>query len=108
MSSLHPARLDDQTGLSSRQVAKARRAQADAVLEVFHYGLGAQMRADFDRHDSQSVADASAAALESEMELLDRGMARVGMSAAKVELVARHVERLARINDRRLTRRFGG
>lgn len=108
MSSLQLARLDDQMGSNARQIAKARRAQADAELEVFRYGLGAQMRADFDRHDSQSIADASKAALESELDLLDYGMARAGMSAAKVELVARHVERLATINDRRITRRFGG
>ena len=108
MSSLYPARLDDPDRPNSRQVAKARRAQTDAELEVFRYGLGAQMRADFDRHDSQSIADASKAALESELDLLDYGMGRAGMSAAKVELVARHVERLAAINERRINRRFGG
>ncbi|MFZ1154802.1 MAG: hypothetical protein WAN93_07860 [Solirubrobacteraceae bacterium] len=54
------------------------------------------------------MADASRAGLEEELDLLDYGMARAGQSAAKVELVARHVERLSAINNRRISRRFGG
>jgi hypothetical protein len=103
-----PATLNDDTGLTSRQIEKARRAQADQALEVFRYGLGAHARAQIDQHDSQAIADASKVALDEEMDLLDYGLARAGSSAAKVELVARHVQRMAAINDSRITRRFGG
>jgi hypothetical protein len=103
-----PAPLDDGSGMSRRQAEKARRAQADQELEVFRYGLGAHARAQIDQHDSQAIGDASQAALDAEMNLLDYGLARAGISAAKVELVGRHVQRMATINDRRLTRRFGG
>lgn len=104
-----PAPLDDNSGgLSSRQLAKARRAQVGSDLEVFRYGLGVRARAQIDQLDSQAVADASRAAFDEEADLLDYGLARAGQSAAKTALVARHVERIATINDRRITRRFGG
>jgi hypothetical protein len=104
-----PVRLDDDTaGLDPRQVAKASRAQASTELELFRYGLAARTRAEVDRLDTEALADASRAALEEEVDLLDYGLARAGQSVAKVELVARHVQRMAAINDRRITRRFGG
>jgi hypothetical protein len=106
--SLFPALLDDDTGMSRRQVEKARRAQTEQTLEVFRYGLGAHARAQIDQHDSQAIGDASQAALNAEMDLLDYGLSRAGTSAAKVELVSRHVQRMATINDRRIIRRFGG
>jgi hypothetical protein len=107
--SLLPARLDDDSGgLSSWQLAKARQAQASSELEVFRYGLGVRARSQIDQLDSQALGDASRAAFEEECDLLDYGLARAGQSAAKVELVARHVQRMATINDRRITRRFGG
>jgi hypothetical protein len=102
-----PAQLTDETKLSSRQVAAARRAEASQALEVHRYGLGARARAEIDMIDSQAVADAARAALKEEIDLLEYGMARAGGSAAKIELVARTVERLAAIDDRRITRRFG-
>lgn len=108
MSSLLPARLDDQPDLTRRQIAQARRAEASATLEVFRYSLGARARSQMDQCDSQAAGDASQTALESELDLLDYGLARAGTSAAKIELCARHVERLATINDRRITRRFSG
>jgi hypothetical protein len=107
--SLLPAPLnDDAGGLSSRQLVKAQRAQASSELEVFRYGLGVRARAQIDQLDSQALADASRAAFEEECDLLDYGLARAGQSAAKAALIARHVERIATINDRRITRRFGG
>jgi hypothetical protein len=106
--SLLPAPLDDDTGVTARQTSRARRAQASTELELFRYGLAAHARAEIDRLDSQAIADASRAALDEEVDLLDYGLARAGSSAAKVELVARHVQRMATINDRRITRRFGG
>jgi hypothetical protein len=107
--SLYPALPDDDSGgLSSRQLAAARRAQASAELEVFRYGLRARALAQIDQLDSQANGDASRAALEAEIELMDYGVAQTGQSAAKAALVARHVERTAAINDRRIARRFGG
>jgi hypothetical protein len=105
---LLPAPLDEDTGLNARQVAKARRAQASTELRIFGYALETRTQAEFDRLDSRSAGDVSRAALDEELDLLDYGLARAGGSAAKTELVARHVERLAAINDRRITRRFGG
>ena len=106
--SLFPVPAEGGAGACSRELAKARRAQASSELELFRYGLVARTRAEMDRIDSQAVADASRTALEEEMDLLDYGMARAGTSAAKLDLVARHVNRMAIIDDRRITRRFGG
>lgn len=110
--SLLPVNRDDQgsgsDGLSTRQLAAARRAQASTELELFRYGLQAHTRAEVDRLDTQALGDASRAALDEEIELLDHGLQKAKGSAAKAALVARHVERMATINDRRLTRRFGG
>ena len=108
--SLLPVSIDDGggDGLSARQLASARRAQASTELTLFRYGLEARTRAEVDRLDSEAIADASRAALNEEVDLLDYGLAKAGGSAAKAALVARHVERMATINDRRITRRFGG
>jgi hypothetical protein len=103
-----PVPANDGSGPTSKQLVKARRAQASSELELFRYGLVARTRAEMDRIDSQAVADASRAALDEEVDLLDYGLARAGTSGAKIELVARHVNRLATIDDRRITRRFGG
>lgn len=103
-----PAPIDDDpSGLSPRQRAVARKAQASSDLEVFRYGVGTRARTQIDQLDSQAVGDATRAALETEFDLLDYGLGQAGQSAAKAALVARHVERTAQINDRRLTRRFG-
>lgn len=108
MPSFHPARLDDSTALSRRQIEQARKAEAANALEVFRYGLGAQARAQIDIHDTQALADANRAAVSEEMDLLDYGLSRAGTSAAKVEITARAAQRMATINDRRILRRFGG
>jgi hypothetical protein len=106
--SLLPALLNDDTGLTSRQVAKARSVQASTELRLFGYTLEAHTLAEMDRLDSQAAGDASRAALDEEIGLLEHGLARAGGSAAVTELAARRVELLAAINDRRITRRFGG
>jgi hypothetical protein len=98
---------DEPSHLTKRQAAKANRDQASTELAVFRYGLRTHAEAAMDRLDSEAVADASRTALEEELDLLDFGMGRAGQSAAKAAIVARHVEKLVSINDRRLTRRFG-
>jgi hypothetical protein len=108
MSSL-PMPFDDETGwLASRQVTRAAREQAKANLVVFRHDLQARTLAAFDRADREAVADASDGALDVEIDLLDRGMARAGQSEAKLELVRRRVELLSNVNSRRIAGRFGG
>ena len=72
-----PAPLDDAKGpLSARQLNEARRAQAKTELEIFKHTLGRRLLTDFDRADSQAVADASQAAFTAEADLMDYGLAR--------------------------------
>jgi len=92
------------TPLGSVQAARTVRR---AEMTAFRHGLQAAVRAERDRQDAQAVADACTTSLEWELDLLDYGLHRAGSSAAKAELVARKVERLAAINDSRITRRFG-
>lgn len=107
--SMLPALLDDEARLlSSRQLTKAKRAQASTELAVFNHGLEARALAEIDRLDSEAVADASRAALGEEMRFVDDGLGRAGQSATNAMLVARHVEHIVTINERRITRRFGG
>lgn len=95
------ALFDDGSGwLTSRRV---RRKQ----LAVLNHSLDAQALADIDRQDTQAIADASRTALDEELTLLREGLAQAGQSAAAIELVARKVELLANIDNRRIARRFG-
>jgi hypothetical protein len=93
--------------LTPKQMARARRAQQGAALDVFNHGLRAGVLAEYDRQDSQAAADACEAALDEELHLLDYGLHRANGSAAGLELVARKVQLLALCNDRRITLRFG-
>lgn len=102
-----PFNNDPGGGLTSRQLAKARRVSANASLSVHRHNEEARALAEMDATDSQAAGDASTVALECELDLLDYGLARAGGSVAKAELVARHVNRLSAINNRRITRRFG-
>jgi hypothetical protein len=106
--SLLPERIPNDVGWSGRSLTQASRAQQKAELTVFQHTLGARVRAECDRIDSQAAADALRAAFDEEVGLYDYGMHRVNGSAAKAELLARKVEMLARLNNSRVTRRFGG
>jgi hypothetical protein len=100
--------FDDGSGwLTSRQLARARRAQLSTDLAVFRHGLQAQAQAEMDRQDTQAIADAARTALDEELALLRDGLAQAGQSAAAIELVARKVELLASSDNRRIARRFG-
>jgi hypothetical protein len=103
---LLPSR-NTENALTVRETNQALRSQRRAELRLFDHSLGARFNAEADRIDSQAVADALAASLDEEMALLDYGVRRAGNSAAKAELVARKVELLANINNRRINRRFG-
>lgn len=93
-------------GLTSRQLVKAARDRANAELAVFNHCLQTVVLSETDRFDSEALADVSRAALDEEMALLDYGLNRAGQSAVKAAIVARHVERLVTINDRRIRERF--
>jgi hypothetical protein len=92
--------------LSSYQAAQVSRAQRRAEIAVFRHGLGTMVQAEFARQDALAVSDAARTALEEELDLLDYGLHRANGSAAKTELVARKVQMLASLNDRRLIERF--
>jgi hypothetical protein len=81
--------------------------RTNAELEVFKYTAGRWMLAEFDRADTQAVTEASKAAYKAEVDFLEEGLERACQSPAAAALLARHVERVANINDRRITRRFG-
>ena len=102
-----PVPTDDDSGLNRRQIVQARKAEAATALDLHRYGLGARFRAQVDIYDSQALADANQAAVACEMDVLDYGLSRAGNSVAKVEMTARAAERMARINDRRIMRKFG-
>jgi hypothetical protein len=106
--SLLPGRIPNDVGWTGRSLTQASRAQQKAELTVFQHALGARVRAECDRIDSQSAADALRSAFDEEVGLYDYGIQRVNGSAAKAQLLARKVEMLARINNTRVSRRFGG
>jgi hypothetical protein len=105
---VYPEPINETIGLTRRQLEQARRVQADVELALHRHELQARMRAEFDRHDSQALGDASRNSLQEELDLLDYGLARAGVSAAKLELVHRTVDRMSRLNNARMLRRFGG
>jgi hypothetical protein len=102
-----PAIRGDDDGLPGRYLARARRAQLGAELEVFQHEVRAVALSTIDQIDAQSIADAARCSLEEELRLLEEGLARTGTSKAALELVARKVNILSTSNDRRLNRRFG-
>jgi hypothetical protein len=109
VSLFHPARRDSQAGgLTKRHLDQAGKVEADTALELHRYKHGSHFKAQIDIYDSQALADANRAAVCEEMSLVEYGLSRAGTSAAKVEMTARAAERMARINDRRIMRRFGG
>jgi hypothetical protein len=107
--SMLPVPSDDPSGwLTTRQAVKARRAQENAELAIHNHRLAAQARAEMDIADSQAAADAVRASLDEELTLLQDGLAKAGQSAAALEIVAGKVQLLNAIDNRGISRRFGG
>ena len=106
MTTLVPTR-NGGISLTPRQARQLERDQCQAELAVYQHGLAAAARAAMDRHDAQATMDAVQASLEEELALLEHGLHRANGSAAKTELVARKVQLLSALNDRRITRHFG-
>jgi hypothetical protein len=94
-------------GLTGEQVALAQSHEAGTVLELHRQLLWSRALAETERFDVLAAADARRSCLEAELTLLRDGLAMAGQSAAGVELAARSVELLARVNERRFLRRFG-
>jgi hypothetical protein len=82
--------------------------QRQTALAIHEHHLGARYVSECDQIDTQAVADAARTALDEELSLLDWGMEQAAGSAAKAELVSRKVSMLAQINNRRISRDFGG
>ncbi|MGH9089833.1 MAG: hypothetical protein ACRDZR_00390 [Acidimicrobiales bacterium] len=106
MNSLIPS-TNHGADLTPFQAAKSGRALRRAEVAVFEHGLRAAARAAMDGQDAQAAADAVQGSLEEELALLEYGLHRANGSAAKTELVARKVQLLSALNDRRITRHFG-
>lgn len=93
--------------LSPLQRAQAIRGQRRTELAVFEHGLAVAAQAECDIQDSMATESAARAALNAEIDLLDWGIYRAQGSPAKIELVARKVQMLSQLNDRRISRNFG-
>jgi hypothetical protein len=100
-----PARLTDRG--SPGALRRATRDTEQTKLSIYRHHLDARRRAEFDRIDSQAIADVARSALDAEMDVLDSCMAKAGDSTAKRELVARMVALQSDIDIRRISRRFG-
>jgi len=87
---------------SARDAALARRADSN----VYRHGLRSWERSQCDQIDSQMVRDAIECAFDEECSLFDHGMGRANGSATKQQLLADKLEMLAKINNRRIGRRF--
>lgn len=98
---------DDDFGSSPYQKGKAGRAQRRAELEIFCHGLAAGVRAECEMQDARALGDVIRTSLDEELDLLDWGLYRSNGSTSKTELVARKVNMLSTINNRRIARRFG-
>jgi hypothetical protein len=104
---LVPAGDGDEFSLTPYQKGRAGRAQRRAELEIFQHGLTTGVQAECEIQDAQALADVIRTSLNEELDLLDWGLHRADGSAAKTELVARKVNTLSTINDRRISRHFG-
>lgn len=105
---MYPEPFDEASGFTRRELEKARQVQAETELALHRHGLQARMRAEFDRQESEALGDASLTSLREELGLLKYGLAEAGVSAAGLELVHRTVDRMSRLNNVRMIRRFGG
>ena len=87
---------------SKRDLARQRRTDS-SLLGHF---LLAHERSQKDQIDSQTTRDALECAFDEECSLFDHGMAKAAGSATKQQLLADKLEMLAKINNRRIGRRF--
>lgn len=86
-----------------RQAVAVRRAE----LELFQHSLRSGVRTAKELIDSQAVGVCAEAALDEELDLLNYGRNRAAADPLAMHFALRKVEKLARINERRLQQRFG-
>jgi hypothetical protein len=87
---------------TKRDLARQRRSDSS----LYAYALNAYERSQKDQIDSQTTRDALECAFDEECSLFDHGMAKAGASVTKQQLLADKLEMLAKINNRRIGRRF--
>lgn len=95
-------------GGSSLPVAKAARAKERTELAIYDHQLQADYLRECDLIDTAATFEVTKSALESEMRLLDEGIALAGDSEAKRQLLAEKIDLLSRANTARISRTFGG
>lgn len=91
------------TVVSNRSERHARRIEA----EVMAAGLEVWADAEIERMEALALGEAVSTVTDIEMRYYDRYLAAAGNSAVKHDLLARKLDILAGINERRLVRRFG-
>lgn len=106
--SLLPDIISSRGLLGPREMAQAERAQGRAMVRVFRHALDTRVLAECDQLDTQAAGDALQFSMDAEINLLDHGLGRANGNQAKVEIVARKVEMFSDMNNRRISRRFGG
>ena len=102
-----PVIFADSEDRPPRYLMRAERMKRVSEMEVFQHELQASALTAIDQIDAQTTADAARCSLEEELRLLDEGLNRAGTSKAAIELVARKVNIVSNINDRRIVRHFG-
>jgi hypothetical protein len=92
---------------NSRQVVRAVRAQERTELAILEHQLGALYDRECSVIDSESLSEVTKNSLVNVLDVLDFGLERAGDRPAARELVSRAVERLERLDDAAILRRYG-
>jgi hypothetical protein len=92
---------------NSRQVVRAARAQERTELAILEHQLAALYDRECSIIDSESLSEVTKNSLVNVLDVLDFGLERAGDRPAARELVSRAVERLERLEDTDILRRYG-
>lgn len=98
----------DDSRPSSRELARAAKAQRRTELEIFDYHLTARRNAEFQRIDSQALSDVVRCSAEEVLSNLEWGLERANGRPAALEIVARKIALQDRLDNARIMRRYGG
>jgi hypothetical protein len=93
--------------LAPKLLHRAARDTRRAELELYRYQLNAAVRREKDIIDTEVLEDVFTAATDSELKFMSEFRAKAGNSAAAIEVVARKMQMLDDITNRRIMRRFG-
>ncbi len=93
---------------NSRQVVRAARAQERTELAIQEHQLAALYDREAAAIDSEAIAEVTKNSLVNVLDVLDFGLERAGPDRpAAREIVSRAVERLERLDDAAIMRRYG-